>query len=145
MNVPKKGSQVVTTRLVTLTALAGVLLTAGCQSSGIEPGEGYVDVPGGKVWYRVVGGGDRTPLLLLHGGPGSPSYYLEPLGALADERPVVFYDQLGAGRSDQPTDTTLWRVDRFVEELAAVRAALGLDEVHILGHSWGTMLASTLR
>lgn len=105
------------------------------------PGEGYVNVSGGRVWYRIVGNGTRPPLLLLHGGPGAPSYYLEPLAALADQRPVVFYDQLGAGRSDQPTDPSLWRTERFVEELGQVRAALRLDRVHILGHSWGTMLA----
>jgi proline iminopeptidase len=78
---------------------------------------------------------------VLHGGPGVPSYYLKPLGALADERPVIFYDQLGAGHSDHPTDTTLWRMERFVEELGRVRQALGLEEVHLYGHSWGTMLA----
>lgn len=103
--------------------------------------EGFVDVEGGRVWYRVVGSGPATPLLLLHGGPGAPSYYLEPLAALADERPVVFYDQLGAGRSDRPSDVSLWRIDRFVDELATVRAVLGLDQVHLLGHSWGAMLA----
>jgi proline iminopeptidase len=67
---------------------------------------------------------------------------LNPLAKLADERPVVFYDQLGAGRSDKPTDVSLWRVERFVEELGRLRAALGLEQVHILGHSWGTMLAA---
>jgi proline iminopeptidase len=66
---------------------------------------------------------------------------LNPLAALADERPVIFYDQLGAGRSDKPTDVTLWRVERFVQELSELRRALGLKQVHILGHSWGTMLA----
>jgi proline iminopeptidase len=66
---------------------------------------------------------------------------LNPLAALADERPVIFYDQLGAGRSDKPTDGTLWRVERFVEELRRLRTELRLDEVHILGHSWGAMLA----
>jgi proline iminopeptidase len=101
-----------------------------------------VDVPGGRVWYRVAGSGTATPLLVLHGGPGAPSYYLKPFEALADERPVIFYDQLGAGRSDSITDTTLLTVERFVAELAAVREALDLDEVHILGHSWGTMLAT---
>jgi proline iminopeptidase len=60
---------------------------------------------------------------------------------LADERPVVFYDQLGAGRSEKPADVRLWRVERFVEELAQLRKALGLTSVHILGHSWGTQLA----
>jgi proline iminopeptidase len=125
-------------------AVAGLLtsLAAGCAPKGLEPGEGYVEVPGGRVWYRIVGSGAATPLLLLHGGPGAPSYYLKPLAALADERPVILYDQLGAGHSDPITDTALLTVDRFVTELAAVREALGLEEVHLLGHSWGTMLAT---
>ncbi len=103
--------------------------------------EGYVEVPGGKVWYRVVGGGGGIPLMTLHGGPGSTHFGMEPLIALSDQRPVVFYDQLGCGNSDRPEDTGLWRVDRFVEELAEVRRALGLERMHLLGHSWGTMLA----
>ncbi len=93
------------------------------------------------MWYRVVGGGTRTPLLVVHGCCGVGSYYLQPLAALADERPVVFYDQLGAGRSTAPTDTSAWRLDRFREELALVRSALGLREVHLYGHSWGGGLA----
>ncbi len=113
----------------------------GCTDAGLSPGEGYVDVEGGRVWYRIVGSGNATPLLLLHGGPGAPGYYLKPLEQISADRPVIFYDQLGAGRSDRPTDTSLWRVDRFVAELAQVRSSLGLDEVHILGHSWGAMLA----
>ena len=121
--------------LVALTALSA------CTDSGLEPGEGFVDVTGGRVWYRIVGSGTATPVILLHGGPGAPSYYLKPLQALSDERPVILYDQLGAGRSDNPADTSLWHLSRFVEELGQVREALGLEEVHILGHSWGTMLA----
>ncbi len=117
------------------------LAVAACRQRGLTPGEGYVQVPGGRVWYRIVGGGPRTPLLVLHGGPGVPSTYLKPLAALADERPVIFYDQLGAGRSDHPSDTTLWRMERFTEELARVRQALRLKAVHLYGHSWGTMLA----
>ena len=104
--------------------------------------EGYVLVPGGRVWYCVIGSSGAIPLLALHGGPGFPHDYLEPLAALADERPVVFYDQLGGGDSDRPDDLSLWRVERFVEELAWVRRELGLDRVHILGHSWGSMLAT---
>ena len=102
--------------------------------------EGFIDVPGGRVWYRSVGDGG-IPLLCLHGGPGFTHYYLEPLEALADRRQVIFYDQLGCGRSDRPDDISLWTVDRFVEELAQVRAALGLTELHLLGSSWGGMLA----
>ena len=120
-----------------------VLLTSlgACTDAGLSPGEGHVEVEGGKVWYQVIGSGSNTPLLLLHGGPGAPSHYLKPLEGVAEDRPVIFYDQLGAGRSDRPSDTRLWRTDRFVAELAQVRSHLGLDEVHILGHSWGSMLA----
>ncbi|MCI0433886.1 MAG: proline iminopeptidase-family hydrolase, partial [Gemmatimonadetes bacterium] len=57
------------------------------------------------------------------------------------DRPVVFYDQLGCGKSARPEDPSLWRAERFVRELARVREALGLDRVHLFGHSWGTMLA----
>jgi proline iminopeptidase len=107
----------------------------------LNPTEGYIDVEGGRVWYRTCGSGDKTPLLLLHGGPGAPSYYLNPLEGVSQDRPVIFYDQLGAGRSDRPADTSLWTVERYVRELGKVREALGLDRVHMLGHSWGTMLA----
>jgi len=103
--------------------------------------EGYVAVPGGQVWYKVVGSGDAVPLLTLHGGPGTGHDYLEPFEALASDRPVVFFDQLGCGKSDQPDDVSLWRIERFVEEVAAVRRALDLNHVHLLGHSWGGWLA----
>lgn len=116
-------------------------LLSACADPGLSPGEGYVEVDGGRVWYRIVGSGRETPLLLLHGGPGAPSYYLGSLDRVAAERPVIFYDQLGAGRSDRPADLSLWRMDRFIAELVAVREALGLDEVHLYGHSWGAMLA----
>ena len=92
------------------------------------------------TWYRSVGEGG-TPLLCLHGGPGFTHYYLEPLEALADRRQVIFYDQLGCGNADRPDDVSLWTVDRFVAELAQVRAALGLDDLHLFGSSWGGMLA----
>lgn len=104
--------------------------------------EGMIAVPGGLVWYRIVGpDAPGIPLLVLHGGPGAPHDYLENLAALADERPVVFYDQLGCGRSDRPDDTDLWQLPRFVAELAVVRETLGLQRMHLLGQSWGSMLA----
>ncbi|QQZ10138.1 proline iminopeptidase-family hydrolase [Heyndrickxia vini] len=105
--------------------------------------EGYVSVTGGKVYYKKVGDGGKTPIILLHGGPGGTHVSLTNLQSLADERTVIFYDQLGSGRSDHPTDKSLWQVDRFVEELGQIREALELDQLHILGHSWGTMLAAS--
>lgn len=102
--------------------------------------EGFVSVEGGRVWYRSVGSGG-IPLLLLHGGPGAGHDYLEPLEALAADRQVVFYDQLGCGRSDRPDNPALWRIERFVAEVDQLRQALGLSHVHLLGHSWGGWLA----
>jgi proline iminopeptidase len=103
--------------------------------------EGFIPVEGGRVFFRVVGDGEAIPLVVLHGGPGAPHDAQTPLEVLADERPVVFYDQLGCGRSDRPDDPSLWRLSRFVEELETVRRELHLDRIHLLGHSWGSMLA----
>ncbi len=107
--------------------------------------EGRIPFHGYHTWYRVVGDHEepgKLPLLALHGGPGVPHDYLEPLEALAATgRCVVFYDQLGCGNSDQPHDPSLWTVDLFVEEVDAVRQALGLTDIHLWGSSWGGMLA----
>ena len=104
--------------------------------------EGRIPVPGGEVWYRIAGDDRRgTPLLCLHGGPGFPHDYLEYLEDLADRRPVIFYDQLGCGRSDRPDDTSLWNLQRSVEGVEAVRSALGLERMHLFGNSWGGWLA----
>lgn len=103
---------------------------------------GEVPVEGGTVRYRVLGEGDRT-LVLLHGGPGAGSLYLKPLERLAAaDRRVVLYDQLGCGESDRPDDPSLWRANRFVDELETLRAHLGLDGFDLYGHSWGGMLAT---
>lgn len=103
--------------------------------------EGYVPVTGGLVWYKIVNPGVGIPLLILHGGPGSSHNYLEPLERLANERTIIFYDQLGCGKSDRPNDTSLWQRNRFIEELGQIRKALKLEQVHLFGHSWGAMLA----
>jgi proline-specific peptidase len=104
--------------------------------------EGLLGVGHHRLWYRIVGSPDsrRLPLLVLHGGPGAPHDYLESLEELADERQVVLYDQLGCGESDHPDDVE-WTLQHFVDELASVRRLLSLDRVHLLGQSWGGMLA----
>lgn len=106
--------------------------------------EGFVPFHGYKVWYRVVGERDepgRWPLLVLHGGPGGSHDSVENLSALATGRRVVFYDQLGGGRSDQPDDPALWTLDLFVQEVGVIREALGLDHVHLWGLCWGGIVA----
>ncbi len=108
--------------------------------------EGFLPFRGYRSWYRVVGDGEepsKLPVVALHGGPGASSDYLEPLEAIAGTgRRVIFYDQLGgAGRSDQPHDPSLWTVDLYKDELATVLRALGLGRYHLLGSSWGGMLA----
>ena len=108
----------------------------------LKPTEGFINVEGGKVWYKIVGEGDNTPILLLHGGPGIPSYYLNPLAPLSKNRPVIFIDQLGCGRSDKISDTTLMTVDKFVEQIEQIKKSLGLTDYYLYGQSWGTMLGT---
>jgi proline-specific peptidase len=107
----------------------------------VTPQTGWIDVPGGRVRQWTYGEGGGVPLLCLHGGPGAPHDYLLALAALADKRRVIFYDQLGCGESDKPDDMSLWTVERFMDELDCVRDALGLEDVHLFGSSWGGMLA----
>lgn len=131
-----------TSKLSLLIALPLILsFISGCrQREELKRGEDFINVTGGKVWYRIVGAGDKTPILLLHGGPGASSYNLNALASLGKDRPIIFLDQLGGGRSDHITDTTLMTVGNFVEQVEQVREALGLKEYYIYGHSWGTML-----
>ncbi|MEO8608039.1 MAG: proline iminopeptidase-family hydrolase [Chloroflexota bacterium] len=108
--------------------------------------EGYIPFKGYRTWYRIVGEGEepgKLPLLCLHGGPGACHDYLESLDAMADTgRRVIYYDQLGCGNShiDQ-SKPEMWTVDLYVEEVDVVRKALGLEHIHLLGQSWGGMLA----
>lgn len=106
----------------------------------VEAVEGRIAVPGGEVWYRTMGSGG-VPLVLVHGGPGFPCDVLfEAFEPLAAERQLIWYDQLGVGRSDPIEDASLLTVDRFLDELGAVIDGLGLSRPHVYGHSWGAML-----
>src|SRR5438445_3669863 len=107
--------------------------------------EGRIDFAGHKTWYRTVGKAaspDALPLLCLHGGPGATWHHMEPYEALAEGRRVIFYDQLGCGNSGvtAPHEASMWQPQLYVDEIAAIRDALGLDQVHLFGHSWGGML-----
>jgi proline iminopeptidase len=109
----------------------------------IEPDERHeLTIQGFRVVAYVFGAGPET-LLCLNGGPGLPCDYLrEAHSCLAEQGfRVVAFDQLGTGASERPDDASLWTIERYVAETEAVRHALGLGPVHLLGHSWGGWLA----
>ena len=133
--------------------IAGGASLAGVALAGAGPArardlarptrELMVPVEGGRVYVRVDGdlAGARAPIIMAHGGPGGThASFLEAL-ALAGERAVILYDQLDSGRSDHPNNPANWRVSRFVDELEAIRAALGVARWHMLGASWGGTIA----
>jgi L-proline amide hydrolase len=111
--------------------------------------EGYLEHGGHRTWYRVVGeldaGATRAPAIICHGGPGGTHDYVSSIAELRRSgRACVLYDQLGNGRSDHLPDAgaSFWTVDLFERELAALAAHLGIAErYHVVGQSWGGMLA----
>jgi proline-specific peptidase len=106
--------------------------------------EGTIPFRGFDTWYWEDGATEegKLPVLCLHGGPGGAHDYLEPLfGLAATGRWTVLYDQVGCGKSATPPQALDWTVELFVEEVDAVRHALGLERVHVFGNSWGGMLA----
>lgn len=133
--------------------IVGSLATAAFAMSNtpaqalVDPeAAGYIPVPGGRIWYRLNGlkhlTSGKAPLIVLHGGPGSSHRSRLPMLDLADERTVILYDQLDSGHADHPGDPSNWRLERFVAELAALRAHLELPHVCVLGHSWGGTIAA---
>jgi proline-specific peptidase len=107
----------------------------------VRNGKLVIDEAGHELTYWLSGEGPET-LVGLHGGPGADHRYLSRLFETAgDGVQVLLYDQLGSGESDRPDDTSLWTVPRFVEELETVRTQLQLGRMHLLGQSWGGILA----
>ena len=111
------------------------------KTSVLRTGESYLEVPGGKIWYKVTGTAKEIPVVLIHGGPGFSSYYLKPFEELSNNRQIIRYDQLGGGKSDRIYDTTMFTINHFVKELDLLREHLGVRKWHVLGHSWGAILA----
>lgn len=101
---------------------------------------GYVTSQAGELYYERHGGADATPLVCVHGGPGFTGYYLEPLTALASDLPVVLYDQAGCGRARREGGRKSVSIDAFVDELEALREALGVESMRLLGHSFGGLI-----
>lgn len=106
--------------------------------------EGYMPFGNYKTYYRIAGKKtDKTPILMLHGGPGSTHNYFELFDDFADatHRQVISYDQIGCGKSSMPDDhPEIYNATTWVKELKAIRQYLHLDRVHLLGQSWGGML-----
>jgi proline iminopeptidase len=117
---------------------------SGVQMAGIKMIP--VQTPAGefKVWVKRMGNNPRIKVLLLHGGPAATHQYMEVFESFFPKEGFEFYeyDQLGCGNSDKPSDTSLWVLDRFVEEVEQVRKAIGADRqnFYILGNSWGGIL-----
>ena len=117
----------------------------GLQTGGVKLVAIYTPKGRFNVWTKTIGNNPRMRLLLLNGGPGATHEYFECMENFlpAESIEIIYYDQLGCGNSSDPKDTSLWDLDRFVEEVEQVRQALDLtkDNFYLLGHSWGGILA----
>ena len=112
------------------------------MSAEIDRKEGFVDVSGFKLFYRIFSPPNpKGTVLCLHGGPGVPHNYILSMADLANfGYTVVFYDQLGVGKSELPKNPRLYIVERYVEELENFRGAMKLGRIHLWGSSWGGFL-----
>jgi proline iminopeptidase/L-proline amide hydrolase len=128
---------------VAAAAQSADLPTDPAADWSVPTSEHRVAVEGGKVWARVNGviGEGAPPVIIIHGGPGGTHVSFGGLLSLADQRPVILYDQLDSGMSDRPEDPANWRPERFVAELEAIRKELNVTRWHVIGHSWGAALA----
>lgn len=118
---------------------------SGVQSAGVKMIPVKTPVGDFKVWTKRFGNNPRIKVLLLHGGPAMTHEYMECFESFFPKEGFEFYeyDQLGSYYSDQPTDSSLWTTERFVEEVEQVRQAIGADSTnfYLLGNSWGGILA----
>src|ERR1051326_9045216 len=113
---------------------------APLASSVYRMQEGFVDAHGVLIYYKIIGQG--APLMIVHGGPGASHDYLLPyLLPLMRGNQLVFIDERGSGRSEKLQDATQYTVENMVEDVEAVRQALHLGRISLLGHSYGGVLA----
>ncbi len=128
--------------ILTVTAAWTCLGLGACSSSASAPDDevGLIPVNGTRLFVHREGFGE--PAIVIHGGPVLDHSYLQPyLAPLGDELELVFYDQRLSGRSDGVVDSASVRLDTFVDDIEALREALGLGRVHLIAHSWGGLLA----
>lgn len=149
--------------IIAVFSLAALFLISGCKHNSINEPISYFSrtsegiQTGGirmipiqtktgefKVWTKTIGNNPSKRLLLLNGGPGMTHEYFECFESFlpAEGIEIIYYDQLGCGFSDNPKDTSMWDLARYVDEVEEVRKALGLnkDNFYLLGHSWGGIL-----
>jgi proline iminopeptidase len=109
-------------------------------AAGQLPRQGLLSLDDARIFYEVVGSGD--PIIVVHGGPGLDHAYLQPgLDVLARQNTLVYYDQRGTGRSSAELEPEVINLDAFVEDIDALRQALGYERVDVLGHSFGALIA----
>jgi proline iminopeptidase len=126
--------------LTALFALAASVAAAQAGPSVYPQQEGYVDAHGVLIYYGEFGAG--SPLVVVHGGPGADhTYFLPWLLPLARTHRLIFIDERGSGRSQRLQDASLYTVEAMVEDVEAVRQALHLGKISLLGHSYGGVLA----
>src|SRR5260221_11984697 len=120
-----------------LSVVLRMATPASAASANVYPlQEGLVDAPGVLIYYVEMGHG--SPLLIVHGGPGaSHEYFLPWLLPLARTNRLIFIDERGSGRSERVEDVHQYTVENMVEDVEAVRTALGLGKISLLGHSYG--------
>lgn len=99
----------------------------------------YYEVNGAKIWTVSFGSGD--PLFLIAGGPGNAHYYLRNFDSLSTTNTLIYYDGFGRGKSDVANKLTEYSLKRDIEDLEALRKAIGYSSISILGHSYGGVVA----
>lgn len=123
-----------------LAVAAALLAVAAAPAAGQRARQGLLSLEEARIFYEVIGSGE--PIIVVHGGPGLDHGYLQPgLDLLAARNTLIYYDQRGTGRSDAPLDTSAINFDDFVDDIDALRQALGYERVILLAHSFGARIA----
>lgn len=116
-----------------------ILLGLFFESNLIEckMNEVMIQFEGDVIWSGAIGDPNNEAIIFVHGGPGAPSFYLNPLKKLSEKYYLVFFDQIGGGRSSTRIDPKKLNIDYFVNQIEAVRTHYKLDKFNIYGQSFG--------
>jgi proline iminopeptidase len=126
----------------TTVLLAAFLVSLPCAIVAQEGRQGLLSLEDARIFYEVRGSGD--PILVVHGGPGLDHRYLRPgLDVLATRNTLIYYDQRGTGRSTTEVGPETITLEAFVEDIEALREALGYERIHVLTHSFGSRIGLT--